>query len=83
MDKLNLTFSAGQVMKAESMNIMARKVEELVTEANKLPAMNAAISENRVLIGELEGIDISQADFEALQEAGELDPKKTYYIYEE
>lgn len=28
-------------------------------------------------------VDISQEDFEALQESGELDETKTYYIYEE
>ena len=28
-------------------------------------------------------VDISQEEFDAMQEAGTLDPEKTYYIYEE
>ena len=28
-------------------------------------------------------VDISQTEFDALMESGELDPSKTYYIYEE
>ena len=84
MQKLNLEFSAGQVMKALWLNLISQKTDEIVDEVNTLPAMRAATEEvaMRVDAMEAEGVDISQADFDALQASGELDPTKTYYIYE-
>ena len=84
MQKLNLEFSAGQVMKAIWLNLISQKTDEIVDEVNTLPAMRAATEEValRVDAVEAEGVDISQADFDALQESGNLDPTKTYYIYE-
>jgi hypothetical protein len=84
MQKLNLEFSAGQVMKALWLNLISQKTDEIVDEVNTLPAMRAATEEValRVDAVEAEGVDISQADFDALQESGNLDPTKTYYIYE-
>lgn len=84
MQKLNLEFSAGQVMKALWLNLISQKTDEIVDEVNMLPAMRAATEEValRVDAVEAEGVDISQADFDALQESGNLDPTKTYYIYE-
>lgn len=84
MKKLNLEFSAGQVMKSLWMNLIAQKTDEIVDEVNKLPEMSTAITENTNAIQSIKDseVDISQAEFDALQESGELDPSKTYYIYE-
>ena len=84
MQKLNLEFSAGQVMKSLWLNLISKKTDEIVDEVNKLPQMVAATEANAL---EIQGIkdsevDISQSEFDALQESGELDPSKTYYIYE-
>lgn len=85
MDKLNLKFTPAQILKAELMNIIAGKIDELVDSANDMPAMDAAIKENKILIQGIKDseVDISQAEFDALLESGELDETKTYYIYEE
>lgn len=84
MQKLNLGFSAGQVMKSAVMNVITNKVDEIVGEVNKLPSMVAATETNKREIDALKEkeVDISQSDFDALQESGELDETKTYYIYE-
>lgn len=84
MKKLNLEFSAGQVMKSLWLNLIAQKTDEIVDEVNKLPEMSTAITENANAIQDIKDseVDISQAEFDALQESGELDPSKTYYIYE-
>jgi hypothetical protein len=84
MKKLNLEFSAGQVMKSLWLNLIAQKTDEIVDEVNKLPEMSTAITENANAIQSIKDseVDISQAEFDALQESGELDPSKTYYIYE-
>lgn len=84
IDKLNLNFSAAQVLKAQVMNIIAGKIDEVVDAANHVNVVEAKAEENRILINNMreEVVDISQTDFEALQEAGELDETKTYYIYE-
>lgn len=84
MQKLNLEFSAGQVMKSLWLNLISKKTDEIVDEVNKLPQMVAATEANAL---EIQGIkdsevDISQTEFDALQESGKLDPSKTYYIYE-
>ena len=84
MQKLNLEFSAGQVMKSLWLNLISQKTDEIVDEVNKLPQMVAATEANAL---EIQGIkdsevDISQEEFDALQESGKLDPSKTYYIYE-
>ena len=84
IDKLNLNFTAAQVLKAQVMNIITGKIDEVVDAANHVNVVEAKAEENRILINNMreEAVDISQADFEALQEAGELDETKTYYIYE-
>lgn len=84
MKKLNLEFSAGQVMKSLWLNLIAQKTDEIVDEVNKLPEMSTAITENANAIQNIKDseVDISQAEFDALQESGNLDPSKTYYIYE-
>lgn len=84
MKKLNLEFSAGQVMKALWLNLISQKTDEIVDEVNKLPEMSMAITENANAIQGIKDseVDISQDEFDALQESGNLDPSKTYYIYE-
>ena len=82
--KLNLNFTAAQVLKAQVMNIITGKIDEVVDAANHVNVVEAKAEENRILINNMkeEAVDISQTDFEALQDAGELDETKTYYIYE-
>lgn len=84
MQKLNLDFSAGQVMKSAVMNVITDKVDEIVDEVNKLPAMAAATETVSLRVDEIKAseVDISQEEFDALQESGGLDETKTYYIYE-
>lgn len=84
MEKLNLNFSPSQVLKAATLNVITGKIDELVTEANKNPATQAAIALNSERIDNIinSEVDISQAEFDALQESGKLDPSKAYYIYE-
>lgn len=84
MKKLNLEFSAGQVMKSLWLNLIAQKTDEIVDEVNKLPQMAAATETNALEIQSIKDseVDISQAEFDALQQSGRLDPSKTYYIYE-
>lgn len=71
-------------MKSLWLNLIAQKTDEIVDEVNKLPEMSTAITENANAIQDIKDseVDISQAEFDALQESGELDPSKTYYIYE-
>lgn len=85
MQKLNLEFSASQVLKSASLNTITGKVDEIVEEVNKLPSMVAATAENALRIDAIEEsvVDISLEEFEALQEEEGLDTTKTYYIYEE
>jgi len=84
MDKLNVTFAPAQILKAELMNLITGKIDELVGVANGIPSIDAATKENALEIAAIkeEDIDISQEEFDALQAAGELDETKTYYIYE-
>lgn len=85
MKKLNLEFGAGQVLKATQMNVITGKVDEVVDEVNKLPDMDSAIKENRLLINAIkeEKVDIPQDMFDDMKEAGLLDPTKEYNTYEE
>lgn len=84
MQKLNLEFSPGQVMKSLWMNLIAKKTDEIVDEVNKLPEMVAATKENKLEIEAIRNseVDISQEEFDALQASGGLDETKTYYIHE-
>lgn len=85
MDKLNVTFAPAQILKAELMNLITGKIDELVGVANGIPNIDAATKENALLIQDMKDsvVDISQSEFDALQAAGELDETKTYLIYEE
>ena len=84
MDKLNINFTPAQVLKAELMNIITAKIDEVVNEVNKILPLEVRANENRVMIENMRNseVDISQTEFDALMESGGLDPSKTYYIYE-
>ena len=83
MEKLNINFTPAQVLKAELMNIITAKIDEVVNEVNKIQPLEAKANENRVMIENMRNseVDISQAEFDDTPES-ELDPTKTYYIYE-
>ena len=85
LDKLDFQFTAGQVLKAELMNIMKERVNELVDAANTLPEIQASIGTNALHIEALEKekVDITQEAFDKLLEEGKLDPTKEYNTYEE
>lgn len=84
MDKLNVTFTPAQILKAELMNLISAKIDELVDAENSQFTINAKVGENTLRIDAIiaSDVDISQAEFDALQESGGLDETKTYYIYE-
>lgn len=83
MDKLNIIFKPAQVLKAELMNIITAKIDEVIEEANKILPLEVKANENRVMIENMQNseVDISQKEFDDTPES-ELDPTKTYYIYE-
>lgn len=85
MQKLNLDFSAGQVMKSAVMNIITDKVDEIVDEVNKLPSMVSATETNKLEIDALKDreVNIKQSVFDEMYEEGTLDTSKDYYTYEE
>ena len=85
MQKLNLVFSAGQVMKSLWLNLISQKTDEIVEEVNKLPAMVAATETNRLEIEALKvsEVNIKQSVFDEMLAAGTLDPTKTYNTYED
>ena len=85
LDKLDFQFTAGQVLKAELMNIMKDRINEVVDAVNTLPETNAKIESNQLHIEALENekVDLTQEEFEAMLAAGTLDPTKEYNTYEE
>lgn len=85
MQKLNLGFSAGQVMKSAVMNVITNKVDEIVGEVNKLPSMVAATETNKLEIEALKDkeVDIKQTVFDKMFDDGTLDTTKNYYTYED
>lgn len=85
MKKLNLEFSAGQVMKAIWLNLISQKTDEIVEEVNTLPAMRAATETNKLEIEALKDkeVDIKQSVFDKMFDDGILDTSKNYYTYED
>ena len=85
IDKLEFQFTAGQVLKAELMNVMKDRINEVVDSANTLPETKAKIENNRLHIEALENekVDLIQEEFDAMLAAGTLDPTKEYNTYEE
>lgn len=82
MSILGTTFRQGETLKAEKLNLMVNAINDIADElsATRQKATNNA---NAIALIKERDIDISESEFEALREAGQLDPSKTYYIYEE
>lgn len=99
MENIDFKFQAGQVLKAEMMNTMVEIINKMVEQVDTLPVVNARIETNRLAVEGVKSsinrvsesvqglkdsdIDLPQKEFERLQEAGELDETKNYYVYEE
>lgn len=82
MSRLGITFGTGETLKADKLNLMVNAIndnDERVTEA----AQKAVNAQNEINIIKGSEVNISESEFERLQESGTLDPSKTYYIYEE
>jgi len=80
MSKLGTTFRQGETLKAEKLNLM---VDAINDTAEELTATTQQATNNANAIAVINGrdIDISQEVFDKIPES-ELDPTKTYYIYE-
>ena len=71
--------------KAEENRILIDKmIEDVVDAANHVNVVEAKAEENRILINNMieEVVDITQEEFDAMLEAGTLDPTKEYNTYE-
>lgn len=80
MSKLGTTFRQGETLKAEKLNLMVNAIND---NADELSATTQQATTNANAIAVINGrdIDISQEVFDNIPES-ELDPTKTYYIYE-
>ena len=80
-----MKFSEGQVMKSAWMNVIANRIDEVIDVANLVPKVDELSKSNYAEIEVMKSaeVDISESEFEALQASGQLDPSKTYYVYEE
>lgn len=80
MSKLGTTFRQGETLKAEKLNLM---VDAINDTAEKLTAttQQATTNANAIALIKERDIDISQEVFDNIPES-DLDPTKTYYIYE-
>lgn len=81
VQKLDITFAPAQILKAELMNLIVGRINEVVDSANLVHEVKAYAEDTRKIVDS--NVDISQAEFEAMQEAGTLDITKNYYTYEE
>lgn len=72
MQKLNLEFSAGQVMKSLWLNLIAQKTDEIVDEVNTLPAMRAATEDLALKVDAMDGSIKNNAIEIKLEENGDL-----------
>ena len=82
MSKLGTNFRQGQTLKADDLNLMVNAINDnadVSQEAKQTSENNARAIE----IINNRDVNISESEFERLQESGTLDPSKTYYIYEE
>lgn len=82
MSAIGTKFITGQTLKAEQLNLMVDAINDnnSVAQSAKQQAQTNA---NEISVLKDKEVDISESEFEALQEAGLLDESKTYYIYEE
>lgn len=82
MSILGTTFRQGETLKAEKLNLMVNAINDTADELSAT-SQKATNNANSIALIKERDIDISESEFEALREAGQLDPSKTYYIYEE
>lgn len=82
MSILGTTFRQGETLKAEKLNLMVNAINDTADELSAT-SQKATTNANAIALIKERDIDISESEFEALREAGQLDPSKTYYIYEE
>ena len=82
MSKLGNVFRQGQTLKADDLNLMVNAINDNADVSQE--AKQTAENNTRAIdLLKQREVDISESEFEALQSAGQLDPTKTYYIYEE
>ena len=80
MSNLGTVFRQGQTLKADDLNLMVNAINDNDKTANT--AKQTAENNSRAIdIIRNREVDISQKDFDDIPES-ELDPTKTYYIYE-
>ena len=82
MSILGTTFRHGETLKAEKLNLMVNAINDTADELSAT-SQKATTNANAIALIKERDIDISESEFEALREAGQLDPSKTYYIYGE
>ena len=81
MSALGTTFRQGQTLKAEDLNLMVEAINNNADVSQQ--AKQTAENNTRALdILKASAVDISESEFESLQQSGTLDPDKTYYVYE-
>lgn len=82
MSKLGLQFVSGQILKNAELNLMVDAINDNADVSSQ--AKQTAENNSRAIeIINNRDVNISESEFERLQESGTLDPSKTYYIYEE
>lgn len=81
IQELGLVFKEGQILKSEQMNLLARKVNELVGPANQVHEVKAYAEDTRKLVDNVEYL--RQDVFDEMNKAGTLDPEKEYRTYED
>lgn len=82
MSAIGTRFITGQTLKADHLNLMVEAINDNNTTA-QAAKLQSQTNANEISAIKDKDVDISESEFEALQEAGELDESKTYYIYEE
>ena len=80
MSKLGTTFRQGETLKAEKLNLMVDAINDTAEELTAT-TQQATNNANAIALIKERDIDISQEVFDNIPES-ELDPTKTYYIYE-
>ena len=80
MSKLGTTFRQGETLKAEKLNLMVNAINDNADELSAT-TQQATTNANAIVLIKERDIDISQDVFDNIPES-ELDPTKTYYIYE-
>lgn len=80
MSLLGSVFRQGQTLKAEELNLMVDAINDTAEELTAT-TQQATTNANAIALIKERDIDISQDVFDNIPES-ELDPTKTYYIYE-